>query len=70
MAVVDEEPFGVVAFAAGADGTVVVCLLLCDGVGETAGWIDVAEEDIDDGIAGLFTEESCINDSLEREGSD
>lgn len=58
VAVVEVDALGEFAVAGLADRDGVVGLVLDEGVGELAGGVGVAVEDVCDGVAGLLAEEA------------
>lgn len=63
VAVVEVDALGKLAVAGFADGDGVVGFILDEGVGELAGGVDFAVEDVCDGVAGLFAEEARVEDT-------
>lgn len=62
VAVVKVDAFGEVALFGLADADVVVGLVLGDCVGQLGGGVDVAVEDVGDGVAGFLTQGSGVED--------
>jgi hypothetical protein len=63
--VIDVQPLGVRTFTAGTDLSVIVAFVFRDCVGEFSGWVNIPEEDVDDGVAAFLAESACVEDGLE-----
>lgn len=64
VAVVEVDALGEVAVAGLAYRDGVVGFVLDEGVGEFAGGVDFAVEDVCDGVAGLFAEETGVENTV------